>query len=61
MEGSRAHQNLMEYIYLTPRFYSRDTLAHALVNYVSGLSSWRVVLPHSTQLYIGGLSYVKYA
>jgi hypothetical protein len=44
----------MEYINLTPRFYSRDTLAYALANYVSGLSSWRVVLPHSTLLYIGG-------
>ena len=64
MEGSRAHPNytLMEYINLTPRFYSRDTLAYALANYVSGLSSWRAVLPHSTLLYYyRRLSYVKYA
>ena len=53
---------LMEYINLTPRFYSRDTLAYALANYVSGLSSWRAVLPHSTLLYYHRrLSYVKYA
>jgi hypothetical protein len=29
---------LIEYINLSPRFYSRDTLAYALANYVSGLS-----------------------
>ena len=35
MEGSRAHPNytnLIEYINLSPRFYSRDTLAYALAN-----------------------------
>jgi hypothetical protein len=52
---------LMEYINLTPRFYSRETVASALVNYVSGLSSWRAVLPHSTLLYYHRrLSYVRY-
>ena len=29
---------LMEYINLSPRFYSRETVASALANYVSGLS-----------------------
>ncbi|WP_016730715.1 IS6 family transposase [Saccharolobus islandicus] len=53
---------LMEYINLSPRFYSRETVASALANYVSGLSSWRAVLPHSTLLYYHRrLSYVKYA
>lgn len=53
---------LMEYINLSPRFYSRETVAYALANYVSGLSSWRAVLPHSTLLYYyRRLSYVKYA
>lgn len=64
MEGSHAHPNytLMECIILSPRFYSRETVAYALANYVSGLSSWRVVLPHSTLLYYHRrLSYVKYA
>ncbi|MEJ2772175.1 IS6 family transposase [Stygiolobus sp. CP859M] len=52
----------MEYINLSPRFYSRETVASALANYVSGLSSWRVVLPHSTLLYYHRrLSYVRYA
>ena len=53
---------LMEYINLSPRFYSRETVASALANYVSGLSSWRAVLPHSTLLYYHRrLSYVRYA
>lgn len=53
---------LIEYINLSPRFYSRDTLASALADYVSGLSSWRAVLPHSTLLYYHRrLSYVRYA
>ena len=53
---------LMEYINLSPRFYSRETVAYALANYVSGLSSWRAVLPHSTLLYYHRrLSYVRYA
>ncbi|ADB86330.1 conserved hypothetical protein [Saccharolobus islandicus L.D.8.5] len=53
---------LMEYINLKPRFYSKDTLAYALADYISGLSSWRAVLPHSTLLYYHRrLSYVKYA
>ncbi|ACP44677.1 conserved hypothetical protein [Sulfolobus islandicus Y.G.57.14] len=53
---------LMEYINLSPRFYSRETVASALVNYVSGLSSWRAVLSHSTLLYYHRrLSYVRYA
>ena len=53
---------LMEYINLSPRFYSKETVASALANYVSGLSSWRTVLPHSTLLYYHRrLSYVRYA
>ena len=54
MEGSRAHPNLMEYINLTLRFYSRDTLAYALANYVSGLSSWRAVFTPLCFTIIGG-------
>ena len=53
---------LMEYINLSPRFYSRETVASALASYVSGLSSWRAVLSHSTLLYYHRrLSYVRYA
>jgi len=64
VEGSRAHPNytLMEYINLSPRFYSRDTLAYALANHVSGLSSWRVsVITLSLLYYHRRLSYVRYA
>ncbi|BDC17390.1 hypothetical protein HS5_02800 [Acidianus sp. HS-5] len=44
----------MEYINLKPRFYTSEVIASALVSYLSGLSSWRTSLPHST------LSCVKY-
>ncbi|BCU69915.1 hypothetical protein KN1_12120 [Stygiolobus caldivivus] len=51
----------MEYINLNPRFFSRETIAHALAEYLAGLSSWRTHLPHSTLLYyFRRLSYVKY-
>jgi len=36
VEGSRAHPILMEYVNLSPRFYSRDTLASALANQFPG-------------------------
>jgi len=52
VEGSRAHPILMEYINLTPRFYSRDTLAYALANQFPGYPLGGQFYP--TLLYIGG-------
>ncbi|WP_218267523.1 IS6 family transposase [Saccharolobus shibatae] len=51
----------MEYINLKPRFYSSEVIASALASYLSGLSSWRTSLPHSTLLYyLRRLSCIKY-
>ncbi|MEM0301339.1 MAG: IS6 family transposase, partial [Saccharolobus sp.] len=52
---------LMEYINLKPRFYTSEVIALALASYLSGLSSWRTSLPHSTLLYyLRRLSCIKY-
>ncbi|MBB5254300.1 hypothetical protein HNQ62_002074 [Sulfurisphaera ohwakuensis] len=52
---------LMGYINLKPRFYSSEVVALALASYLSGLSSWRTLLPHSTLLYyLRRLGYIKY-
>ncbi|PVU69518.1 IS6 family transposase [Sulfolobus sp. SCGC AB-777_L09] len=52
---------LFEYINVKPRFYTREQVAQALAEYLCGLSSWRVSLPHSTLLYyFRRLSYVRY-
>jgi len=52
---------LFEYINVKPRFYTREQVAQALAQYLRGLSSWRVSLPHSTLLYyFRRLSYVRY-
>ena len=52
---------LMEYINLKPRFYSSEVVALALASYLSGLSSWRTCLSHSTLLYyLRRLSCVRY-
>ncbi|BDC00124.1 hypothetical protein SACC_31400 [Saccharolobus caldissimus] len=40
---------LMEYINFKPRFYARSEVALALAMYLAGLSSWRAILPHSTE------------
>ncbi|MCH4815959.1 MAG: IS6 family transposase, partial [Saccharolobus sp.] len=51
----------MEYINLKPRFYTSEVIASALASYLSGLSSWRTSLPHSTLLYyLRRLSCIKY-
>ena len=50
-----------EYINVKPRFYTREQVARALAEYLCGLSSWRVSLPHSTLLYyFRRLGYVRY-
>ena len=51
---------LFEYINVKPRFYTRERVAQALAEYLCGLSSWRVSLPHSTLLYFRRLGYVRY-
>jgi len=60
MEGSRAHPNLMEYINLSPRFYSRDTLAYALANQFLGYPLGGQFYP-TLLYYHRRLSCVKYA
>ncbi|ADB88607.1 conserved hypothetical protein [Saccharolobus islandicus L.D.8.5] len=42
---------LMEYINLSPKFYSREIIAFPFASYLACLSSWRTGLPHSTLLY----------
>jgi hypothetical protein len=44
---------LFEYINVKPRFYTREQVAQALAEYLCGLSSWRVNLPHSCTI-LGG-------